>query len=80
MKHLTTEDIVSFISADTWNKETAAFMNAVNTHVRDCGECLMRLRAYLDVKEGFDALIDGEFSSDTVSRSADAPDRLRYGR
>ena len=46
MKHLTVDEIIDFVSISTI--ETAALEKAamVTTHIRDCGMCMRRVRAF----------------------------------
>lgn len=54
MKHLTDEEIISFISADKMNTETLELINMVNTHICQCNDCLRKVKAYSIVNDGLE--------------------------
>lgn len=46
MKHLTFDEILDFVSMNTISSDTLDLASRVNTHIRQCGECLEKVKAY----------------------------------
>ncbi len=46
MKHLSIEEILNYINANSTDPETLAFIARVNEHVLSCGSCREKLEAY----------------------------------
>ncbi len=46
MNHLTVDEIINFVSSDRLDVDSVANAVRVNTHIRSCGECMSKVRAY----------------------------------
>jgi len=44
---------MSFVSMNTLSADTIALSKTVNSHIRDCGECLKKVRAFREVHDEF---------------------------
>jgi hypothetical protein len=62
MKHLTVDDMIRFVSLTELNDEAMELSASVNGHIRRCGECLERVRAFQMIYDEFTALSgNGDF-------------------
>ena len=62
MNHLTTDQIIEFVSFDDMKPHTMALAATVNGHIRRCPKCLRLVRAFQMVHDEFSALSrDGDF-------------------
>ena len=52
-EHLTTEQIIEFVSINELTEENIAKMKVVNAHVYRCEECAVRVRAFQTVGKEF---------------------------
>lgn len=46
MKHLTVDEIIDFVSFDRIDSETLAMAASVNSHIRNCNDCMRKVRAF----------------------------------
>ena len=53
MRHLTTDEIVDFVSMNQINGETLKLASTVNTHIGRCEKCLRKVRAFQLVYDEF---------------------------
>ena len=53
MKHLTTDEIIDFVSMNQINSETLKLASTVNTHIGKCEKCLRKVRAFQLVYDEF---------------------------
>lgn len=53
MKHLTIDRIIDFVSISEMDKASLELSFFVNEHIRECEECLEKVRAYQDVYDEF---------------------------
>ena len=60
MDHLTVDEIIRFVSLTEWSCEARALSAAVNGHIRKCGMCLRRVRAFQLIYDKFLRLNPGE--------------------
>ena len=72
MKHLTIEEIMSFVSMNTLSADTISLSKTVNSHIRDCGECLKKVRAFREVHDEFARLGTVDHAARLVYREAEA--------
>lgn len=56
MNHLTVDDIIRFVSLTELNDEAIKLSAAVNGHIRKCGKCLERVRAFQMIYDEFSAV------------------------
>lgn len=52
MKHLTIEEMISFVSISKLNDTSLNLASKVNTHIIKCTECRNKVRAFQDVFDG----------------------------
>lgn len=52
MKHLTTDEIISFVTIDNISNETLEFAASVNHHILLCDECREKVTAFQTVYDG----------------------------
>ena len=55
MKHLSAEDIISYVTMDEMSETSLEFCKNVNGHIRGCSGCLCKLRKYLDIHDTYTA-------------------------
>lgn len=53
MKHLTTEQIIGFVSLSELNSDSVKLCSAVNTHIRECEKCRKVVRAAMNIHDEF---------------------------
>lgn len=53
MKHLSANEILGFVSLKKADTQSVAVSAAVNSHIRQCGECLERVRAFQRIYDAF---------------------------
>ncbi len=53
MKHLTVDEIIEFVSLTEYNDEAIKLSSAVNSHIRNCRECLELVRAFQTIYDEF---------------------------
>lgn len=46
MQHVTVDEIIAFVSFDRFDPETIALSKKVNGHIKNCDECLRKVRAF----------------------------------
>lgn len=46
MKHLTVDEIIDFVSIVRIDADSLALASKVNTHIKNCSECLRKVRAF----------------------------------
>lgn len=64
MKHLTIDRIIDFVSISKMDDASLELSLSVNEHIRECNECLEKVRAYQDVYDEFIRLGNvGDFKS-----------------
>ena len=63
-EHLTTQQIIEFVSINELTEENIAKMKVVNAHVYRCEECAVRVRAFQTVGLEFERL--GKLVADGV--------------
>ncbi|MBR4863204.1 MAG: hypothetical protein IKU07_01405 [Oscillospiraceae bacterium] len=51
MKHLSAEEIISYVTMDEMNEASLGFCKNVTGHIRGCSACLGKLRKYLDIHD-----------------------------
>ena len=49
MKHLIVEKIIDFVSAEELNESYLKLASEITTHIKDCKECRMKVRAFQNV-------------------------------
>ena len=65
-KHLTTEEIIDFVSFETVNEKTLALASAVNGHIRECAECRQRVAAFGDIYEELCKIYGASDAKETI--------------
>lgn len=53
MKHLTVDEIVDFVTFERIDNKSLENAAKVNTHIRQCSECLRKVRAFQMVYDEF---------------------------
>ncbi len=53
MNHLTFDEIIEYVSMSKLNEEALMLASKVDTHIRDCDECLELVRAVRAIYEEF---------------------------
>lgn len=62
MKHLTVDEILSFVSLAELNSESIELSATVNGHIRKCEKCLNLVRAFQMIYDEFAVLnVGGDF-------------------
>lgn len=78
MSHLTFDEVVEYVSLSKLNEEALLLASKVDTHIRDCDECLELVRAVRAIYEefvrmnknkNFAAFIDDSASMDNKTKS-----------
>lgn len=53
MKHLTIDQIISFVSLCKLDEQALELSCLVNEHIRECSDCLQQVRSFQDVYDEF---------------------------
>jgi len=53
MKHLSVDEILDFVTLTEPNAEAVALCASVTRHIRCCGACRKKVRAFLDLHDAF---------------------------
>ncbi|MBQ2880646.1 MAG: hypothetical protein IJE40_00105 [Clostridia bacterium] len=53
MDHLTVDEIMDFVSITEINEETMQLTAKVNSHIRNCKECLKLVQSYQEIYDEF---------------------------
>lgn len=79
MKHLTSGEIIGFVSVRELNAETLKLCSAVNTHIRQCEKCRKAVDAAMNIHEEFMREgMDSEFNkyvTDILARKKPAKEK-----
>ena len=67
MKHLTVDEIISFVSINNMDADSMKLMSRVNSHIRSCDECLARVRALCDAYDELQRMSDKADKADISS-------------
>lgn len=53
MKHITIDEIIDFVSFDKIDNRTLEMSRKVNGHIRNCEECIQKVRAFQAMYDEF---------------------------
>lgn len=52
MKHITIDEILDFVSIERMDAKSLELASKITTHIRECDDCLQKVRAFQNVYEG----------------------------
>lgn len=72
MKHLTTDEIIEFVSLDTAQPERLEWALSINEHIRTCAPCLEKVQAFRRLHVEFETMrLSGSYK-DFLNRCSEA--------
>ena len=71
MKHLTTDEIINFVTFDSLTKENLELAAMVNAHILICEECREKVKAFQAVSDS----LTGTLTRNPAVKSLDGMDK-----
>ncbi len=77
MSHLSFEEVVEYVSLSKLNEESIALASKVDTHIRNCDECLKLVRSVRLIHEEFSRLKKDGSIADFLTKPASFDEETR---